>query len=68
VLWTRIDEMADGGEILGRFESVVEAAGLGLDHGRDWVVYRAVDYWLWGLSAGLTEDPERCRRLVEPFL
>ncbi|MBL7257870.1 aminoglycoside phosphotransferase family protein [Paractinoplanes lichenicola] len=68
VLWTRIDEMADGGEILGSFESVVAAAELDRDHGRDWVVYRTADYWLWGLSAGLTEDPERCRRLVEPFL
>jgi len=31
------------------------------------VVFRAVDYWLWGLDAGLTEDPLRCRRLVEAF-
>jgi streptomycin 6-kinase len=23
-----------------------------------------VDYWLWGLENGLTEDPERCRRLL----
>jgi hypothetical protein len=28
------------------------------------VLFRAVDYWLWGLAAGLTEDPLRCRRLV----
>ena len=26
---------------------------------------RCVDYWLWGLSVGLTEDPVRCARIVE---
>ncbi|WBB57470.1 aminoglycoside phosphotransferase family protein [Verrucosispora sp. WMMD573] len=67
VLWTRIDEMPGRRSIVSHFEDVVEAAGFGVDHGRDWVVFRAVDYWLWGLRAGLTEDPERCRRLVQTF-
>ena len=30
-----------------------------------WTVVRAVDYWLWGLEHGLTEDPVRCARLVD---
>ncbi|GAB2571747.1 hypothetical protein Aab01nite_04140 [Paractinoplanes abujensis] len=67
VLWTRVDEMGDD-DILRHFGAVVQAAGVGRDHGRDWVVYRTVDYWLWGLSAGLTEDPVRCGRLLAPFL
>jgi hypothetical protein len=25
---------------------------------------RSVDYWLWGLSVGLTEDPARCARVA----
>jgi len=25
---------------------------------------RCVDYWLWGLSVGLTEDPVRCQRII----
>ncbi len=29
---------------------------------------RSVDYWLWGLEHGLTEDPVRCDRLVRLFL
>ncbi|GIE33765.1 hypothetical protein Ait01nite_068100 [Actinoplanes italicus] len=37
------------------------------DHGRDWVLFRTVDYWLWGLGAGLTEDPVRCHRLAGIF-
>jgi streptomycin 6-kinase len=67
ILWTRIDEMRDAAEIVGHFEAVVSAAGIDRDHGRDWVVFRTADYWQWGLSAGLTEDPERCRRLVAAF-
>jgi streptomycin 6-kinase len=64
VLWTRLDEMDD---IVAHFDIVVREAGLDRDRARDWVVYRAVDYWLWGLSAGLTEDPVRCARLVSAF-
>lgn len=56
--------MSDDSEILGHFEAAVGAAGIDLDHARDWVVFRTVDYWLWGLAAGLTKDPHRCRRLL----
>ncbi len=61
VLWTRLDEMDD---IERHFDIAVRSAKLDRDHARDWVVFRTVDYWLWGLSVGLTEDPERCRRLL----
>ena len=64
VLWTRLDEMTD---IVAHFETAVGEAGLERDRARDWVVYRTVDYWLWGLSVGLTEDPVRCARLVAAF-
>jgi streptomycin 6-kinase len=64
VLWTRLDEMAD---IVPHFDTAVGEAGLDRDRARDWVVYRTVDYWLWGLSVGLTEDPVRCARLVAAF-
>ncbi len=67
ILWTRIDEMSGAGDVIGHFEAAVGAAGVDRDHGRDWVVFRAVDYWLWGLAAGLTEDPQRCRRLILAF-
>jgi hypothetical protein len=48
----------EGADWLGGLTQAVERA-------RDWVVWRTVDYWLWGLSAGLTEDPVRCARLVD---
>lgn len=61
VLWTRLDEMPD---IIEYFDSAVREAALDRDRARDWVIWRTVDYWLWGLSVGLTEDPVRCARLV----
>jgi streptomycin 6-kinase len=67
VLWTRLDEMPAPDDVVRGFDIAVRAAGLERDHGRDWVLYRAVDYWLWGLGAGLTEDPYRCERLVSIF-
>ncbi|MEU8227278.1 aminoglycoside phosphotransferase family protein [Kribbella sp. NPDC048915] len=60
VLWTRLDEMPD---IVRYFDIAVGEAALDRDRARDWVIWRTVDYWLWGLSAGLTEDPVRCDRL-----
>ncbi|WP_433788929.1 aminoglycoside phosphotransferase family protein [Actinoplanes sp. CA-252034] len=50
-------------------DHVLSTADAGIDraHGGDWVVFRAVDYWLWGQGAGLTEDPRRCARLVSAF-
>jgi streptomycin 6-kinase len=64
VLWTRIDEMPDWASITDHFDAAVQAAGIEAEHGRNSVLFRAVDYWLWGLRVGLTEDPERCRRLL----
>ncbi|WP_433164614.1 aminoglycoside phosphotransferase family protein [Kribbella sp. CA-247076] len=54
ILWTRLDEMTD---IVGYFDLAVHEAALDRDRAHDWVAYRTVDYWLWGLSVGLTEDP-----------
>jgi streptomycin 6-kinase len=64
VLWTRMDDMPDEAAIVGHFDTVVGEAGLARDRARGWVVFRTIDYWLWGLRIGLTEDPLRCRRLA----
>ncbi|GAA1675310.1 aminoglycoside phosphotransferase family protein [Kribbella yunnanensis] len=65
VLWMQLDEMA---EIPPYFDLVVQEAGLVRDRARHWTVFRAVDYWLWGLGDGLTEDPVRCERLLKSLL
>lgn len=65
LMWTRIDDAADDGAV-GELLGVLVAAGkLDADKARAWTVVRAIDYWLWALGVGFTEDPVRCRRLVE---
>lgn len=63
-LWTRLDDMPTPTSITTHLAIATEAATLNPTHTRDWVVFRAVDYWLWGLTNGLTEDPLRCHRLI----
>ena len=67
-LWWRLDEMADDRVINEQVAIIARAAGLDLDHARAGALYRAVDYWLWGLKHGLTEDPVRCARLCAAHL
>ena len=43
---------------------IVSVAGLDADLARAWSIVRSVDYWLWGLEAGLTIDPVRCARVL----
>lgn len=67
-LWTRVDEMRDAAAILECFHRIVRAAALDVDRAGAWALYRIIDYWLWALGAGLTIDPERCRRVAEALL
>ena len=67
ILWSRLDEMADDAEVLHWFHVIVAEAELDRDRARSWVLFRTVDYWLWGLNYGLTEDPARCCRLARIF-
>ena len=45
--------------------ALVDSAGLDTDRTRLWVIVRCVDYWLWGLEHGLTQDPKRCQRILQ---
>jgi streptomycin 6-kinase len=64
LLWTRLDEVSDRDGLHRLLDTVVAAGGLDRRRAWEWSVVRAVDYWLWGLPLGLTEDPARCRRLL----
>jgi streptomycin 6-kinase len=64
LLWTRVDELEDAAAIR-RLLAVLAASGeLDGERARGWAIVRCVDYWLWGLEHGLTEDPKRCRRIL----
>jgi streptomycin 6-kinase len=67
LMWTRLDEAPDAAAVRELQAVLVASAGLDAERGRAWTTIRAADYWLWGLENGLTEDPVRCRRLVETF-
>lgn len=67
VLWTRLDELPSEPAVVAAFDRFVRAADVPRDRARAWVVLRATSYLLWGLAHGLTEDPVRCRRLLDLF-
>lgn len=60
LLWTRLEEIEATGGLARHFAHLIEAAELDEALARAWTLVRCVDYWLWGLSVGLTEDPKRC--------
>jgi streptomycin 6-kinase len=68
LLWTRLEDIEDAGDLNHHFPRLVEAAGLDLDRARAWTLVHCVDYWLWALGAGLTEDPARCARLAASLI
>lgn len=64
LLVNRLEEI-EGGRGLDHFiDRLIHAAQLDAARTRGWTLVRCVDYWLWGLSVGLTEDPARCAHIV----
>jgi len=64
----RPDTAEDADGMDRRLSTVVRLAGLDRERARGWLMVRTVDYLLWALDAGLTEDPKRCRALIEWLL
>ncbi len=65
LLLRRVDGMGQPDD-LNRFVRIVcEAAGLDRELAVAWSTVRLVDYWLWALETGLTDDPLRCQRLLD---
>jgi hypothetical protein len=60
LLWRRLGEAGGPAGLRRRFDALVDEAGLDVELARGWTLLRAVDYQLWGLNLGLTEDPGRC--------
>lgn len=65
MLWRRLDEMAGPTELRRHLRTIIDVAGLDPQRTHAWAIVRVVDYWLWALSIGLTEDPRRCATLIE---
>ncbi len=65
LLWNRLEPSTSQADLRARLDALVEIAGLDRLRAHRWGLLRVVDYWLWAVEEGLTEDPARCRRLVE---
>lgn len=68
LLWTRYDKMADGARLRWCLDALVDAACLDPARAHAWAILRTVDYCIWGLAVGFTEDPVRCQRIVAALL
>ncbi len=64
LLWRRLEDIEAQGGLDHHFNMLTEAATLDPDLTRSWTLVRCVDYWLWAVSVGLTEDPARCKVII----
>lgn len=64
LLWTRLEDIDRAGGLARHFAALLDRAQLDPSRARAWTLVRVVDYWLWGLSVGLTEDPKRCEAIT----
>jgi streptomycin 6-kinase len=65
LLWRRLEEADGPAGLRRRFDTLVDEAGLDTELARGWTPLRAVDYQLWGLNRGLTEDPALCAGVID---
>jgi streptomycin 6-kinase len=64
LVWTRLEDMERAGGLSHYFQLLVDHASLDRQLARSWTLVRCVDYWLWALGAGLTQDPARCSTII----
>jgi streptomycin 6-kinase len=64
LLWCRLEDIEAQGGLDRHFHILTEAAMLDPGLTRCWTLVRCVDYWLWGVSVGLTYDPARCEAII----
>jgi streptomycin 6-kinase len=65
IFWRVIDRLTRPDELQVVFDLLAEHGELDRQRFRDWTLVRTVDYWLWALSVGLTEDPVRCETVID---
>ena len=61
LLWNRWRE----NDPLERFDQIIHNAALDRERAVRWTLLRILDYWLWALDLGFSEDPKRCRELAD---
>lgn len=67
LLWSRFDELGSS-RVEWCIDALADTADLDRDRARKWALLRTIEYRLWGLEAGFTEDPVRCQHIVEVLM
>jgi streptomycin 6-kinase len=65
LLWRVIDRLESPADLTWSLHAIASTAKLDSPKLRAWTFVRVIDYWLWALEVGLTEDPRRCETLIE---
>ena len=65
LFWRVIDMLETPAELRLVFDLLVDHGNLDRRLLRSWTLVRVIDYWLWALANGLTEDPVRCEAVVD---
>ncbi len=60
----RFDSITQRRDLHHRLHVLANHAALDPQRTQAWTIVRSVDYWLWGLSIGLTEDPAICETIT----
>lgn len=60
-----VDRMTGPADFQRHLAALIDAAELDPQRTCGWAKIRLVDYWLWALGIGLTEDPIRCATVID---
>ena len=67
LLWCRF-EPHEADTVLDRLDRLIDSAELDPQKAYAWALIRTVDYWLWALSVGFTDDPLRCAVIAQQLV
>jgi streptomycin 6-kinase len=65
VFWRVLDRLDSPADLAWSLDTIAAIAELDTAKLRAWTFVRVIDYWLWALEVGLTEDPRRCKTLID---
>ena len=64
LFFNRYEDIVAGKGVAWYLERLVEVAELDYDLARAWLITRCMEYCMWALTVGFTEDPVRCEQVV----
>jgi streptomycin 6-kinase len=65
LLWTRISDFSSPSELHQTLKLLIDGAGLDAELTYAWLRVRVVDFWLWELGVGLSDDPGGCAIILD---